>query len=149
MIQSIYSDVKAHINTSNGCIDIFECSFGVRQCCSLSPLLFSLFLNDITDFISEGSHGVDLDMCKLFVLLYADDLVIVSETRIELQRLLDKLKLYCQKWKMKVNTDKTKVIVFRNRGYLRAYEKWFFWNFGVYMLGMKKSKNLHAYPITD
>ena len=131
IIKSIYSDVKARVKSSKGCSESFECPFGVRQGCSLSPLLFSLFLNDVKDFISEGSHGVDLDMHTLFVLLYADDLAIVAETRIELQRLLDKLRLYCQKWKMRVNTDKTKIIVFRNGGYLRAYEKWFF---GTYQL---------------
>ena len=63
MIHSIYSDVhlKARVKTSNGCSESFECPLGVRQGCSLSPLLFSLFPNDINDFISEGSHGIDLD----------------------------------------------------------------------------------------
>ena len=36
-----------------------------------------------------------------FVLPYADDLEIIAETRIESQSLLDKLRMYCKKWKMK------------------------------------------------
>ena len=54
---------------------------GVRQGESLSPFLFSMYLNDIEEhFILNGFEGIDLDMFKLFLLLYADDIVIMSET---------------------------------------------------------------------
>ena len=54
---------------------------GVRQGESLSPFLFSMYWNDIEEhFILNGFEGIDLDMFKLFLLLYADDIVIMSET---------------------------------------------------------------------
>ena len=37
------------------------------------------------DFISLNSHGIGIETIKLFVLLFADDLVIFAETVIELQ----------------------------------------------------------------
>ena len=65
--------------------------------CIISPILhvFTLFLNDLQESISIGSHGIDLETTKLFVLLFDDDLVIFSETVIELQRLINKLAEYC------------------------------------------------------
>ena len=57
-------------------------------------------------------------MLKLYLLLYADDIVIFSNTSEGLQKGLDILSDYCQKWKLTVNIDKTKVMVFRKGGIL-------------------------------
>lgn len=126
MIKSIYQDVKARVKSPCGITDSFDCPYGVRQGCTLSPLLFSLFINDLNDYVSEGCHGITLNLRRLFTLLYADDLVLFAETRIELQRMINRLKSYCDCWNLKINLQKTKVVVFRNGGYLRSYEKWFY-----------------------
>jgi ferredoxin-thioredoxin reductase catalytic subunit len=47
---------------------------------------------------------------KLFILLYADDTVIFSETREEMQNMLDVFTDYCKQWKLYVNIDKTKAV---------------------------------------
>ena len=62
--------------------------------------------------------GLDIDMIKLYLLLYADDIVIFSASSESLQYGLDVLSYYCSKWRLKVNTDKTKVMIFRNGGTL-------------------------------
>ena len=49
---------------------------------------------------------------KLFALLYADDTVLMAETHDDLQNILNKFGEYCNTWRLKANTDKTKVIVF-------------------------------------
>lgn len=48
-----------------------------------------------------------------FVLLFADDTLLLAETLPDLQNLLNKLSTYCEKWNITVNTDKTKVLVFK------------------------------------
>ena len=83
-------------------------------------------MNDLQESISIGSHGIDLDTMKIFVLLFADDLVLFAETVIELQRMINRLAEYCDLWHIKVHVLKTKVIVFRNGGPLREYERWKF-----------------------
>ena len=49
---------------------------------------------------------------KLFALLYADDTVLMAETHDDLQNILNKFGEYCNNWRLKANTDKTKVIFF-------------------------------------
>ena len=63
----MYQNVKSRIKMCNRVGNEFFCALGVRQGECLSPLLFSLFLNDIGDhFIHSDFEGLDLDMLKLF-----------------------------------------------------------------------------------
>ena len=102
IVKSMYQNVKSR----------------VKMC--LSPLLFSLFLNDIEDkFIHSVSEGLDVDMFKLYMLLYADDRVIFANDTEELQLGLNLLSEYCTSWKLKVNATKTKVLIFRKGGTLQ------------------------------
>lgn len=81
----------------------------------LSPFLFSIYLNVLeNELILQGTDGFDLGMLKLYLLLYADDIVIFS--RDGLQRGLDILFEKCKKCKLIVNTDKTKTMIFRKGG---------------------------------
>ena len=80
----------------------FTCMLGVRQGECLSHFLFSMFLNDIKEyFILNNFDGIDTYMTKLFLLLYADDIVLFSDTADGLQKGLDLLLEYCNRWKLK------------------------------------------------
>ena len=119
IIKSMYLSVKSRVKHCNKLGNEFYCSLGVRQGECLSPLLFSLFLNDIEEhFIQSGREGLDINMFKMFLLLYADDIVIFANSAEELQHSLDSVGDYCRKWKLKVNVKRTKVIVFRKGGIL-------------------------------
>ena len=86
----------------------------------MSPFLFSMYLNDIEEhFILNGFEGIEIGMLKLFLLLYADDIVLLAETEQGLQKGLDLLEQYCDKWKLTVNINKKKIMVFRKGGLLR------------------------------
>ena len=54
---------------------------------------------------------------KIFIILYADDTVIMSETEESLQQALLNFEQYCDLWKLKVNTQKTKIVIFSKRKY--------------------------------
>ena len=49
---------------------------------------------------------------KMFILLYADDTILMSESNEDLQLMLNEFCDYCKQWKLKVNVQKTKVMVF-------------------------------------
>lgn len=71
-------------------------------------------------------NSLELQDLNLFLLLYADDTVIFSESVAGLQKMLDTLNLYADKWKLEVNVSKTKMVVFRNGGKIKYYEKCFY-----------------------
>ena len=59
-----------------------------------------------------------VDDLKLCLLLYADDSVLIAESRLDLQNSLDSVHDYCQRWKLCVNILKTKIVVLgRVEGY--------------------------------
>ena len=85
----------------------------------LIAILFSMYLNDIEEELYlNGLKGIDIGTIKLFLLLYADDMTIFSETEDGLQQGLNVLEAYCERWKLTVNIDKTKIMVFRKGGIL-------------------------------
>ena len=119
IIQSMYTGIKSRIKYMNALSDPFQCILGVRQGESLSPFLFTMFLNDLEDtFMRSGLDGIHVDMFKVFLMLYADDIVLFADNETQVQKGLDALLEYCQTWKLKVNTDKTKIMVFRKGGRL-------------------------------
>ena len=61
---------------------------------------------------------VQLDHSKINCLMYADDLVLLSESEEGLQNCLIQLYNYCEKWGLYVNVKKTKSLVFNNTGRL-------------------------------
>ena len=52
----------------------------------------------------------------MYSFIYADDIIIFANNADELQRGLDLLHEYCNTWKLVVNTDKSKIMIFRKGG---------------------------------
>ena len=96
----------------------------------MSPFLFAMYLNDLDDeFYLKGSDGIDISMLKIFLLLYADDIIIFARSAEQLQNNLDHLHEYSTRYRLIVNTSKTKVMVFRRGGILPRNMKFYYNNF--------------------
>lgn len=59
---------------------------------------------------------------KLFVILYADDTVILAEIEKGMQDALNIFQSYCKLWKLQVNVNKTKVMIFCKRKAKHKYK---------------------------
>jgi hypothetical protein len=57
-------------------------------------------------------------------LLFADDLAVRITTSIGMQRAINSIKEYCEEWNLKINTNKTKIVLFKKGGKLSKYENW-------------------------
>ena len=114
IIRSIYNSVKSRVKCNNTLSEAFSCNMGVRQGECLSPFLFAMYINDMEQELeNNGVNGIDIGMFKVLLLLYADDIVLFGNTSEELQKSLDVLEEYCDRWRLTVNTSKTKILIFR------------------------------------
>lgn len=131
VIKGLYSNATVQIKSGQLVSGKkFKVSQGVLQGESLSPLLFSIFVSDIESFFRQrGALGLSIDGGHdVVLLLYADDLVILSDSAADLNRKLGVLAEYCLVNELVVNGDKTKVMCFQKGGSIRGYTGSFFYN---------------------
>ena len=91
----------------------FPTSFGVKQGDNLSPTLFSVFLNDLATEIKKLNAGVDTSDGTVGILLYADDIALIAPSEKNLQKMLDTLSAWTDKWLMNIHPDKSQIVHFR------------------------------------
>ena len=111
VIRDMYAKAKSCMKTRHGLSQFFVSNVGLRQGGNLSPVLFSLFLNDLKGFLTSSTvQGLKLpfalaqDVCLqdierkifLFLFLYVGDTVVLAECPEDLQRALDMLRIYCE-----------------------------------------------------
>lgn len=123
IIYNMYQGIKSNILFNGQNSAFFACDIGLRQGENLSPFLFSLYLNDLEEFmVSNNIIGLqclsnqlenDFHMyIKFFILLYADDTILFSDSPEDLQMQLNVFSEYCKIWRLKVNIGKTKCMIF-------------------------------------
>ncbi len=81
------------MRNSEGISELFDCLMGVKQGCPLSATLFGLFVDGLEQHLMDtvGHDAPSLSSVLIPLLLYADDLIIMSTTAAGLQRQLDAL----------------------------------------------------------
>ena len=68
----------------------FSVEQGVAQGCSLSPILFSVFINDLLKEVEKAELEIHLgEGGRIGGMLFADDFVGLSDSKQQLQKLLD------------------------------------------------------------
>ena len=67
---------------------------------------------------------INCNIPEILTFMYADDVASCADTTIKLQNQINTVFEFCTNTGMDLNLDKTEIIVLRNRGYLRNYEKW-------------------------
>ena len=101
----------------------FQIENGIPQGDSLSPALFCIYIND---FLTDLYHDIDcfdpikLGNSKLAALIYADDILLLSETHTGIIKQIRLLHKFCKINSLKINYDKTKIMTF---GEKQKYDK--------------------------
>ena len=96
-----------------GTTDWFQIEKGVRQACILSPCLFNLYAEYITRNagLEETEAGIKIARRNINNLRYADDTTLMAESEEELKSLLMKVHEESEKVGLKLNIQKTKIMV--------------------------------------
>lgn len=119
MLKSIYFTVQSCVRSQADLSNFFNCPSGLRQGCMLSPVIFSLLINEVAlNVSSNGKHGFQFlpGLQEIFLLLFADDICLISTTPAGLQNQIENLEKASETLGLKVNLDKTKIMVFRRGG---------------------------------
>lgn len=98
IIKSIYDSGKACVKLNGQLSSYYDLHVGLMQGEALSPIMFSLFINDLeNELTGSNCQSYQLQMINLFILLHADDTVLFSEDPIDLQNMLNVLQEYTAK----------------------------------------------------
>ena len=90
VIKKMYESSKSAVLLEGEKSDTFTIEQGVAQGCSLSPILFSVFVNDLLKEVEQTGLGIQLSSGKTVGgMLFADDFVGISDSKESLQKLLD------------------------------------------------------------
>ena len=117
-IIGMYSKVDYKIKLKNGYTRPLSSNLGLKQGCPLSPMLFNLYIDDINNIFDDSCDPIDIQNEKFSHFLYADDLVIISESKIGLQNCLDKAHYFAKSKGLTISEKKSKIMIFNVAGRL-------------------------------
>ena len=142
VIKSMYSTRKYRVRIDGHLSPNFLATSGVKQGCPMSPILSNIFQNDLHEIFDNGCDPVKAwDIC-INSISWADDLLLVSNSKNGLQQCLNQVYSYCEKWGLVVNTNKTKTIVMSKHTFTNEN-----FNFGEMSLQCVRSFNHLGFQI--
>lgn len=121
-LQDYYNKARIKVRVNQGQVTKeINVTEGILQGDPLSAILFIMFIADAAEFyVDKGYLGIEK---RMEILLFADDKTILAGSEAELQYKLRVLEEYCDRNELQVNTDKTKIIIFKAKGARAAKKK--------------------------
>jgi hypothetical protein len=116
-----------YVHSTGVCVDklsgellSFLTNLGVKQGDGASPELFTLFFDRVYPYILEYFNTRNIDGSKrryytiaslqLFLLAFADDLVLIAPSPADLQKLIDCFANFCVENELRINIGKTQAL---------------------------------------
>ena len=98
IVQDMYDDSTTAVRCAVGVTEGFEVKVGLHQGSALSPCLFAMMMDRMTDEIREEAP---------WTMMFADDIVICSESKEHVEEKLESWRYALERRGMKVNRRKT------------------------------------------
>ena len=109
-LKTIYTDDCINTSLGGRTTRQIYLSRGVRQGCSLSPLLFALYISDLGHELCKSGQGFGIEDVNICSLFFADDIVLLSPTAAGLKKLLDITQRHFKLLQLSFSKTKTQVI---------------------------------------
>ena len=112
LLRNLYEGQEATVRTGHGTTDWFQIGKGVHQGCILSPCLFNLYAGHSMQNagLDEAQPGIKIARRNISNCTYADDTILMAESKEELKNLLMKVKEENEKAGLKLSIRKTEII---------------------------------------
>jgi hypothetical protein len=110
-LRAYYMSFYIIVNNGRDYASPFLTTYGVKQGGCISPELYKLYSEIIAILISALKMGVAYGNMKIDVLMYADDVIIISTCPKEAQLMLDEVSKVSSTHEIKFNPDKTSLMI--------------------------------------
>ena len=112
LLRNLYVGQEATARSGHGTTDCFQIGKGVHQGCILSPCLFNFYEEYImrNSGLEEAQAGIKIAGRNINNFRYAGGTTIMAESKEELKSLLMKVKEESEKFGLKLNIQKTKIM---------------------------------------
>ena len=113
LLHTWYKKSSCSVAWNNATSASFPICQGVRQGAILSPLLYSIFVDEFLDLLFTSGLGVRVNSIYIGAPMYADDLddaddlALIAESPQELQAMLNIVHSYAGKWRYNLNASKS------------------------------------------
>ena len=108
----LYTKQKIMVKWGNNMSNEFTARNGVKQGGVLSPILFSIYLDELLHALAESGIGCYIGTHFVGAFAYADDVIILAPTLHALKKMLDVASLYSVEYMITFNATKSKLLVF-------------------------------------
>ena len=114
VIQAPYANSNIAVLLKNQLGELFRTTVRVRQRCSLSPVLFKIFIeNTMQETLQDVNTAISIGGRAIYNLLFADNIDLIGGSDNELQDLTTILEDMSRTGGMEISSEKSKVIVNR------------------------------------
>ena len=111
IIKSMYRGCNTTYKLGEITSDPIDLRVGLKQGCVLSPLLFSLYIMELSVKLDESKKGLKIGDITIPALMFADDLVILGKDENELREMLNIVGKFGKERKLEFNAKKSCVLV--------------------------------------
>ena len=101
LVQNMYKEIETVVRCAIGTTESFKVKVGLHQGSALSPFLFAVIMDRLTDEVRKK---------PTWTMLFADDIVICEETREDVEQRLESWRYALKRRGMKVSRSKTKYL---------------------------------------
>ncbi|XP_051790978.1 uncharacterized protein LOC127529870 [Erpetoichthys calabaricus] len=105
VVQDMYEGSVTVMRSAVGVMDAFKMEVGLHQGSALSPFLFAMVMDRLTDEIRQESTW----------MMFADDIVIYSDSRDQVEETLERWRTALERRGMKVSRNKTEFMCVNER----------------------------------
>ena len=109
----IYDEQQMRIRWKNSVYDYFTISNGVKQGGVLSPVLFSIYLDQLIVQLRHLGMGCYMNSLFTGVFIYADDITLLAPSRVSMVLMLEKCESFALTHDIPFNASKTKYMIFK------------------------------------